>query len=903
MSFITVDFETYYSNDYSLTKLTTEEYIRDPRFQIIGVGISLDGDTPLWISGSHTEIKNKLLTLADWDESAVLCHNTMFDGAILEWVLQLHAAFYFDTLCIARAVHGVDAGGSLAKLVQRYELGEKGTEVVNALGKRLEDFSPEELTRYGEYCKNDASLTTALFKKLVVQFPESELSLIDMTLKMFLRPTLRLDDALLVTRLEEVREEKQELLNGLMQELNCADEESVRKKLCSNPQFAAILRERSVEPPMKISPRTGKEAYALAKNDEGFMALQEHEDPIVQQLCAVRLGTKSTLEEARIERFLGIGQRNRGFLPVPLKYYGAHTGRWSGMDSINFQNLPSRDKRKKALKNSVVAPSGHVIVDCDSSQIEARVLAWWAGQDDVVQAFADGEDVYSTFATKIYGRPISKNAPIERFVGKTCVGLGSLVLCESGWKPIETVSVSDRVWDGEEWVCHQGVVQNGTKKTLELCGLWLTPDHKVWSGTWHRADSLLLDADILSRALDIAVENLPSQATWLAPVAFARLSSDVTAGWMNTPLITITSKILNRLDVTFVQSKQLVKNAIGNTLKLCQMMLTERGYSIALPQLSPAAITQVTPDTFTMGLGESQSAKNGEAAAQHFCTMPRCYRGGTTRTYRWTESTTAGDMSRETFDLLPALKICATGEKSQTLRPVFDILNSGLRNRFTVLTERGPLIVHNCVLGLGFGTGAAKLQHTLKTTPPGVELSLEECKRVVNLYRQTNNHITALWRECDQALSYMMSEAVRPLGNGCRSRNLELGLHGAVTVSAKGTRLPNGLYIRYKNLRREEDGVMYDSRKGPVNIWPGAMVENIVQALARIIVGEQLLAVNKLYPVTLTVHDAGVWVVPEEERETALAFIAKAMSTPPQWCADLPVACEAKSGPSYGEVK
>ena len=330
MSFITVDFETYYSNEYSLSKMTTEEYVRDPRFQIIGVGISLDGDTPLWISGSHTEIKNKLLTLADWDESAVLCHNTMFDGAILEWILQLNAAFYFDTLCIARAVHGVEAGGSLAKLVQRYELGEKGTEVINALGKRLEDFSPEELTRYGEYCKNDASLTTALFKKLVLEFPESELSLIDMTLKMFLRPSLRLDDALLVTRLEEVREEKQELLNGLMQELNCADEEGVRKKLCSNPQFAAILRERNVEPPMKISPRTGKEAYALAKNDEGFMALQEHEDPIVQQLCAVRLGTKSTLEEARIERFLGIGQRNRGFLPVPLKYYGAHTGRWSG---------------------------------------------------------------------------------------------------------------------------------------------------------------------------------------------------------------------------------------------------------------------------------------------------------------------------------------------------------------------------------------------------------------------------------------------------------------------------------------------------------------------------------------------------------------------------------------------
>ncbi len=623
MSFITVDFETYYSNEYSLSKMTTEEYVRDPRFQIIGVGISLDGDAPVWITGTHAEIRVQMLQLVDWDESAVLCHNTLFDGAILEWILQIHAAFYFDTLCMARAVHGVEAGGSLAKLVQRYELGEKGTEVVAAMNKRLEDFSPEELNRYGEYCKNDVALTTALFKKIVGSYPntcfqESEFDLIDMTLKMFFRPTLRLDDALLVERLEEVREEKHELLNGLMQELNCADEESVRKKLCSNPQFAAILRERNVEPPMKISPRTGKETYALAKNDEGFMALQEHEDPIVQQLCAVRLGTKSTLEEARIERFLGIGQRNRGFLPVPLKYYGAHTGRWAGMDSVNFQNLPSRDKKKKSLKNSIIAPSGHVIVDCDSSQIEARVLAWWAGQDDVVQAFARKEDIYCQDASKVYGRVITKADPIERFVGKT------------------------------------------------------------------------------------------------------------------------------------------------------------------------------------------------------------------------------------------------------------------MR------------------LGLGYGTGAKKLKHTLKTTPPGADPSLEECEGWVKTWRSANSGITNLWRECDQALNHMMSGAVRPI---------TLGLHGIVTVSAEGIRLPNGLYIRYKNLRREEDGVVYDSRKGPQNIWGGAMVENIVQALARIIVGEQLLAVNKLYPVTLTVHDAGVWVVPEEERETALAFITKAMSTPPQWCADLPVACEAKSGPSYGEVK
>lgn len=614
--FVTLDFETFYRQGMSLTNSTTEEYINNPEFHEIGLGLKIDDERTEWIVG-HDNIKARLARI-DWSDAAVLCHNALFDGAILAWRFGVVPSFYFDTLCMARAVHGVDAGGSLAALVSRYGLGAKGTEVVNAMGKRLEDFTPDELARYGDYCINDVELTLALFAKLSQNFPTNEFDLIDMTIRMFTCPTLYVDDALLVERLEQVRDEKSELLSGLMQELGCEDEEAVRKKLSSNPQFAAILKARGVPVPMKISPATGKETFALAKNDEGFIALQEHEDPIVQQLCAVRLGTKSTLEESRIERFIGIGARNKNKLPIPLKYYGAHTGRWSGLDSVNLQNLPSRDKKKKSLKNSIVTPAGHVIVDCDSSQIEARVLAWWAGQDDVVQAFANKQDIYCQDASKVYGRTITKADPVERFVGKT------------------------------------------------------------------------------------------------------------------------------------------------------------------------------------------------------------------------------------------------------------------MR------------------LGLGYGTGAAKLQHTLKTTPPGASPSLEECKQWVNTWRMANSEITALWRECDQVLNYMMSGATKPI---------PLGLHGIVTVSAEGVRLPNGLYIRYNKLRREGEKVVYDSRKGPQNIWGGAMVENIVQALARIIVGQQMLWIQRQYKVVLTVHDAAMCVVPEEDLTNALEYVTLCMSTTPPWAQGLPIACEAKHGTSYGNCK
>ena len=390
MNIITIDLETYYnSKTYTLKKFTTEEYVRHPDFQVIGVGIKVNDGPTIWVSGTHEELHKHLLTY-NWRNARLLCHNTLFDGAILKWRFNISPAMYLDTLCMARALHGVDAGGSLASLSQLYKIGEKGTEVLDAKGAHRADFTPEGLAQYGEYCKNDVELTRKLFDIFAPQFPVSELKLIDITLRMFTQPVLELDDVMLTERLDELQDEKLTLLGSLKQTLNVETEEEVRKKLASNKQFAQVLTDLGVQPPMKLSKTTGKETFALAKNDEGFIALTEHENPVIQELCAVRLGTKSTIEESRIERFLDVGKRNKGRLPIPLKYYGAHTGRWAGSDKVNFQNLPSRDKKKKALKNAVVAPEGYVVVNCDSSQIEARTLAWLAEQDDLVEAFDRG---------------------------------------------------------------------------------------------------------------------------------------------------------------------------------------------------------------------------------------------------------------------------------------------------------------------------------------------------------------------------------------------------------------------------------------------------------------------------------------------------------------------------------
>lgn len=619
MNLITLDFETYYAPDFSLTKLTTEEYIRSPQFQVIGVGVKVNDGEVEWRTGINV---GPFLKGLDWENSLLLCHNTLFDGAILAWHYGIVPHIYLDTLSMARAIHGVDAGGSLATLVERYNLGQKGTEVLDAKGKRLEDFDPADLAQYGEYCKNDVFLTYLLWNILSNEFSTDELQLIDMTIRMFTEPQLEIDDALLVDRLEEVKAEKSQLLQGLMGRLNCDTEEEVRKKLASNKQFAELLMELGIDPPIKESPTTGKDTYALAKNDVGFIHLTEHEDPFIQQLCAVRLGTKSTIEESRIERFIQIGSRNKGRLPIPLKYYGAHTGRWAGSDKVNFQNLPSRDKKKKALKNAIVAPQNSVIINCDSSQIEARVLVWVAGQENVVQMFAEGRDVYSEFATIVYGKKITKADPVERFVGKTCT------------------------------------------------------------------------------------------------------------------------------------------------------------------------------------------------------------------------------------------------------------------------------------LGLGYGTGWAKLQHTLKTSPPGADLPDEECQRLVKVYRDFNYEVINLWKEADEALADM---AVWPKNK----QPYYLGKHECLLITPEGIKLPNGLYIRYPELKWDtseaKSKFTYKSRKGRISIWGGSVVENVIQALARIIVGEQMIKIGEKYRPALTVHDAAVIVAPKAEADQAMEYVMNVMNTPPVWGTTLPVACEAGMGDSYGE--
>ena len=629
---ITVDFETYYDQDYSLSKISTEEYVRAGLFQTIGFSYKIDDAPPKWVSGSELLLAAALDQLP-WADSLVLAHNTMFDGAILSWRYGVKPMGWLDTQSMARALHGVEQSVSLKNIAVKYGVGQKGTEVDNAKGKRLVQFSQLELAHYGEYCKNDVQLTYDIFNIMMQKgkFPKSELKLIDLTLQMFIDPVLRLDGTLLEQHLAETVGQKTNHLVSALQAIGhkdlavkhiLGDEEvkaEVRKTLMSNPKFAQMLEGLGISPPKKISMTTGKETYAFAKTDAGLQDLLEHEDPRVQALVAARLGTKSTIEETRTQRFIDIGKR--GLFPIPLKYYAAHTGRWGGTDSINLQNLPSRGDNAGKLKNAILAPEGYVFIDADSSQIEARTLAWESEQDDLVEAFAKGEDVYKIMASAIYNKSADTIDKVERFVGKTTI------------------------------------------------------------------------------------------------------------------------------------------------------------------------------------------------------------------------------------------------------------------------------------LGAGYGMGGPKFQLQLKTF--GTEIDSDEAKRIIDTYRATYPKIPQLWREAQEALRCM-----------ARGQTMTLGRNALLTVDAGPTggriRLPNGLYVFYSGLAEVVDGegkrqFQYTTRKGTNKIYGGKVVENFTQAIARCIIGEQMLRIAKRYKVVLTVHDAIGIVARQEEADEARAYVESCMRWTPSWAEGLPVNCESGMGMSYGD--
>lgn len=426
INFTVLDFETYFDTEYSLKRMTTEEYVRDPRFKIHCAAVVTSAGEKRVFTDNFAD------NLAPYMDSFVICQHSQFDGLILSHHLGLCPKYWGCTLSMARAQLQTLKSHSLSALCKHYGLAEKIIDY-NAFRGALNP-TPPVMKMLTEGCLHDAELTYIVAQNLLAEMPPQELQIIDLTIRMFTEGCLVLDAKRVSAELDRIKANKAAALDSLG---------VTKAELQSAKKFSALLAQLDVPTPMKWNKKGTKEIPALAKTDEGMIALLDHENELVAELAAARLGQKSTLMETRCERLLGMN--NRGALPVYLKYHGAHTGRWSGGDKVNFQNFP----RGSEIRKSILAPEGYKLVGVDSAQIECRMLNWFAGQENIVDAFRTGRDIYCENATKFFGQQITKANQDERQFGKV-IELASGYGCGSvKFKTIALQQAKKRLDDDE----------------------------------------------------------------------------------------------------------------------------------------------------------------------------------------------------------------------------------------------------------------------------------------------------------------------------------------------------------------------------------------------------------------------------------------------------------------------
>lgn len=809
MNLITLDFETYYDTEYSLSRLTTEAYVRDPRFECIMVGLKVNDGTTYTVVGEDV---TDALHDVDIPNNALLCHHSHFDGLILSHRYGLKPKIWFDTLPMGRAEVGSASakGISLGALRLHFGMAPKGEEVVLSRGKHLADFTPQELQNYRRYCGEDVDGTYDIFNLLRPAFSASELKLIDLTTRLFTEPMLELDTELLKEYKDLVLRNKEYLM------LRAGVD---RTELTSNNKFAEVLRRFGVEPGMKDSATakmpdgTPKKTFAFAKTDQFMADLLEHEDEAVQILAEARLGVKTSIAETRAQRFIDMGLN--GPACVYLKYWGAEqTGRHGGGDKCNWQNLgrvanledhhrasglsmftakgraeildpgipgltgiaakefgiiPEHKCHRIGLRDTVKAPEGHVLVVGDSANIEARMVCWIANQSDILEKYRAGEDLYCDMASDIYSCVVTKKDGSKRQLGKVAVlglgfGMGKKKFYATATKPPWGVVIEEAVtnravevfrhkydkvaafWEYQNEIVIPSMADGG------MC--YADPLGKIMVGT----EQLILPNGRVLRYPNLRQRKNPDPDSYFK----VEWVFDVREGSRLIPTklyggklcIAAGTKVLTNLgwvNIENITVKHLVHDGVN--------FISHGGIIYkSVQECIPVDGVLMTPEH------EVLTDEGWKAALE----KPRPYRPNLRGTHSIANIQKRREENVQVNAVLPV-------EPRIASCPVYDIMNCGPRQRFVVQGREAPFIVHNC--------------------------------------------------------------------------------------------------------------------------------ENIVQALARIVVMDQAVIISRRYKVVMLVHDEVVCCVPVEQAEECKAYMLEVMRTVPEWAEGLPLDAEAGIDQIYSLAK
>lgn len=785
---IVIDFETYYGDDWTIKKMTTEKYIRGEKFECIGLSIKV-GNMPTHFYKKEIGIGILQTVLKNYPNSPVVSHNATFDAGILAFRYGIHPSVLVDTVTMAK-LSGLDrviGGSSLAKLSwYLFKIGVltsvKGTEVHNMYGVHADAMSEAQWKAYGEYCKLDSDLCYAVYKYLMPLCPVDELLMASVSLQMWTKPMISADVTLLERHKQNLITERERVLDNLAGTFNFATREDMLSALRSKPKFVDMLEQLGVEVPTKWSEAKNELIPATAKTDKEFLALLEHPDRNVRALVETKLSVSSSIEMTRTETFLDVA--SRGLVPVPLRYASAHTGRYGGcFVAETIVCLKSKNP-------------------FDSSPYYANI-------------------VYATPDTLI--------------------------------------------WNGEEFVEHDGVICNGVQEVINYDGLCGTRGHKVFT-----SEGLVTLEYARDNGLPIIDCALPSDSS-IFPIAGTRPKMNYADG-----AVVPVYDILNAgKDHKYMANGKLVHNSD----KLNFQNLPKRSKDPVLRRALRAIDGHlwVAADSSQIEARLNAYISNQTDLVQLFIDGRDPYVDMATEIYG------------KSYDEIMAL---AKGDNA---------------------TKEGKQMRNlgkEAVLACGYGMSANTFGYRMELA--GNHQAAEMKDVIVNAYRRKNDRIVAFWRECDKVLDVLCRGGSMRFGgpNNDLFYATNMNFH-SVTIPV--IMMPNGTYLFYQNLRKEMDeqtgrlGFVYDQydngRFKPKRIWGSSLVENLCQCFAFVVLKWQALnIVNDGYQININVHDEWAGVYPKDKVKSAVLSYYRNMKRVPDYLPDGLLDCEVDIGINYADL-
>lgn len=933
MAVITLDFETYYDNEFSLRHMTYEQYVRDPRFEAIMCSIHIPSEKELyWVKGD--EIGKELQRL-ELHKNVQIAHNNAFDAFILNDHFGISAAGYGCTLQMARVAKNAEGSMSLDNLSKENNLKPKGTFVQNMLGVRARDMSESQWRDYGDYCLTDSENCTSLYKIYRPYFSTQDLNLISETLRWGAECKFVLNEQLLEDYVERLKVRRETRLELLADAYN-VDTTRLRSMLRSSKTFAQMLRDQGVEPPTKINDK-GNETYAFAKTDLEFKELADHPNQRVVDLYETKVGTQSSIAETRAATFLQIAKR--GKMPFPLVPFKAVTGRHGATQKLNTQNLPARGD-DTYLRQSMGAPKDHAVVTNDLAQVEARRLAALAGELRLVEQFYRGDDVYSLFGTTMFKYEVSKATPRERAIAKECLAEGTLILTDVGVIPIEKIKLTHRLWDGVSWVKHDGLIYQGVREVITYDGITATPDHEVFcvdgrirtlgqaqqcgvalvsTGLGEQAipfsdrgftacsdrqrlslytsqvyDNKAIKVGVLRHSDVGSKQEFYTQRTCGSPLLQAgEPPMDGDARSVQQPTKPSVSQVRWAWDKVSSRARRIVSMGIKNLRgKELQFFSANRDRPCG-QQRALRVIQSSFFHTFT---------KFAEPIKHFVCFVGRC--GYTSSGVGVTLCSNTNVLPNQTwYDGGADSRGCSTfnTQPLQALEAVtrkvavYDIANAGAAKRFTA---NGKLVL-NCILSSGFGAGWRSFQTRMKGAY-GVSMTDEEAQYYIRHYREVHTRITNFWEQCTTAIRTMYKGGEYKFGD-----NDELTAVKGEIIFADGWRLryDDIKFEGYDQYGREQYSYYSHRHRSRKHLYSGLVANNVTQGTAARILHWHLFELRKRGKIMSgAVHDELISVVHYKEVFDYYEAMTSVMRTTPEWAKNTPLDCEFELGLNYGTL-